>query len=264
MLFTIHDPVKDHPTNKITLREKLKNVLIHKRRDEALNKSDKIVTLSPESGRQFGIKYPQYLNKSIVFNLGAHIPNVKEKKPEECNELSSSFFLFFGRIDRYKGIEALLRAFANRKDRQQRLIIAGKGIFTDAEEELVRTTEDLIVLNRYIEDEEQIWLFRHAKALVLPYIEASQSGVIPIAYKFGVPVIVTNVAGLTQFVENYKTGIVCNNILEITTAIDSMDNYMNDMRIACFEYYNKYLDWEHSIQTMLASLDIKCEVANDR
>lgn len=262
-LLTIHDPAQDHPTNKITLREKIKRALVHKRRNDALDKSDKIVTLSPESGRQFEIIYPKYANKNMVFNLGAHIPNVKEKKPEECDVLNTPYFLFFGRIDKYKGVENLLRAFANRMDRQQSLVIAGKGTFSESEESLIKSTDNLTVLNRYIEDEEQIWLFKHAKALVLPYIEASQSGIIPIAYKFGIPVIVTNIPGLTQFVEDRRTGIICKSTQEITEALDSMGNYANDMKKACYDYYKNHLDWENSIRKMLESLKFKGEVVNE-
>jgi hypothetical protein len=38
-----------------------------------------------------------------------------------------------------------------------------------------------------------LYLIRNALTVVLPYIEASQSGVTPIAYHFGVPVITSNV-----------------------------------------------------------------------
>ena len=42
--------------------------------------------------------------------------------------------------------------------------------------------------------------------MVLPYIEASQSGVIPIAYHFGKPVIATEVGGLPDMVDHGRTG----------------------------------------------------------
>ena len=44
--------------------------------------------------------------------------------------------------------------------------------------------------------------------VVLPYVEATQSAVIPIAYVFGKPVVVTNVGALSEVVEQGKTGFI--------------------------------------------------------
>ena len=50
--------------------------------------------------------------------------------------------------------------------------------------------------------------FERASVVVLPYIEASQSGIIPIAYSFKKPVIVTNVGSIPEVVENGITGYI--------------------------------------------------------
>jgi glycosyltransferase involved in cell wall biosynthesis len=42
--------------------------------------------------------------------------------------------------------------------------------------------------------------------VVLPYVEATQSGVIPVAYSFGKPVVATTVGGLPAQVDDGKTG----------------------------------------------------------
>ena len=48
----------------------------------------------------------------------------------------------------------------------------------------------------------------HSGIIVLPYTEASQTGIIPIAYSFKKPVILTNVGGLPESVDDGKTGFV--------------------------------------------------------
>lgn len=61
-------------------------------------------------------------------------------------------------------------------------------------------------MNRYISEEEADHLFQEASLVVLPYIESSQSGVIPVAYTYGKPVVATEVGGLPEMVVNGVTG----------------------------------------------------------
>jgi starch synthase len=51
-------------------------------------------------------------------------------------------------------------------------------------------------------------LLQRSSVVVLPYIEASQSGVIPTAYGFKKPVVVTDVGSVPEAVEEGKTGFV--------------------------------------------------------
>ena len=48
--------------------------------------------------------------------------------------------------------------------------------------------------------------FAECSVVVLPYTDASSSGVIPVAYAFEKPVVATNVGGLPEMVENGETG----------------------------------------------------------
>jgi len=51
-------------------------------------------------------------------------------------------------------------------------------------------------------------LFQKASVVVLPYIDGSQTGIIPIAYAFKKPVIVTNVGSIPEVVDDGKTGYI--------------------------------------------------------
>lgn len=115
--------------------------------------------------------------------------------------------LFFGRITPYKGLDVLLRAFPKIKEQvpEARLIIAGNGELKPYAQ-LLKGLSNIEVANRWIAEEEVAGFFERASLVVLPYTEATQSGVIPIAYSFGLPVIATKTGGLEEQVIHGKTG----------------------------------------------------------
>ena len=57
-------------------------------------------------------------------------------------------------------------------------------------------------------NEEAAELFTRSDIVVLPYRSATGSGVVPLAYHYGKPVIVTNVGGLPDVVEDGRTGVI--------------------------------------------------------
>jgi len=59
-----------------------------------------------------------------------------------------------------------------------------------------------IVHNEFISEDRAADYFQRASVVVLPYIEASQSGVIPMAYSAAKPVVATTVGGLPEIVED--------------------------------------------------------------
>src|SRR5258708_11880054 len=66
--------------------------------------------------------------------------------------------------------------------------------------------ERFIVHNEFISEEGTAEYFCRASVVVLPYIEASQSGVVSLAYSAAKPVVATTVGGLPEMVEHGRTG----------------------------------------------------------
>jgi glycosyltransferase involved in cell wall biosynthesis len=116
--------------------------------------------------------------------------------------------LFFGRIWEYKGLEYLIRAepLITSQVSGAKIVIAGQGEDFSRYRRMMVNPERFIVYNEYISDVHRAELFREASVVTLPYIEASQSGVIPMAYLFAKPVVATTVGGLPEMVENGRTG----------------------------------------------------------
>lgn len=120
--------------------------------------------------------------------------------------------MFFGGINKYKGLEVLLDAMRGvwRECPNASLTIAGPNPGRLRIEDFVNSSDlsKIKVLDRYIDDSEVAELFCEADLVVLPYIEASQSGVLNLALSFSVPLLVTRVGGLPEIVEKAEFGEV--------------------------------------------------------
>lgn len=121
--------------------------------------------------------------------------------------------LFFGKIRNYKGLGVFLRALGLMITKvPYRAVIAGEFYIDPAPyRRLVRDLglhDRVVWRDRYISNEEVPELFRSSDVVVLPYREATQSGVVPIAYQFEVPVIASDVGGLSEVVIPGDTGFL--------------------------------------------------------
>lgn len=247
--FMIHD-VNPHPTSS-GLKKRLTIALSQQYRKLGIKYAHRILLLSKNSMDKFTERYGQN-DRTFLFPLGAHPPICNNVcSPVEYSG-ESDYVLFFGRIDKYKGIERLLKAYRNISIHN--LIIAGKGPLTEDECALVKANDKITLINRFIKDEEVLWLFKNCKTVVLPYIEASQSGVLPIAYYFGKPVICSAIPGLLDFVEEGKTGYTFNDEQELAEKIQEIFNHNNnDFSDNCISYSRNYLSWENNIIKLVNS-----------
>jgi glycosyltransferase involved in cell wall biosynthesis len=121
--------------------------------------------------------------------------------------------LFFGMIRPYKGLEVLLYAMQE-VARQIDCLLMIVGEFYEPKEKydsLIRQLgleSHVVVFDQYVKNEEVSLYFCASDVVVLPYIEATQSGIVQIAFGLNKPVITTNVGGLPEAVEDGKTGFV--------------------------------------------------------
>ena len=118
--------------------------------------------------------------------------------------------LFFGRIWEYKGLRYLIEAepVITEKVPSAKIVIAGSGENFQKYQKMMVHREKFITYNNFIPNEMVAELFQKASVVVLPYIEASQSGVIPLAYAFKKPVVVTDVGSIPEVVDDGETGYI--------------------------------------------------------
>lgn len=158
-------------------------------------------------------------------NFGKPVSKTEAKKHLGLDS-GYSYILFFGFIRDYKGLDLLLKAFADERLRvyPMKLLVAGE-FYTDIKPYIdlidqLHLREKVIMHNEFIPDSAVSDYFSASDLVVQPYKSATQSGVTQIAYHFNKPMIITNVGGLGEFVPDGKVGYVVEpSVPEIASSI---------------------------------------------
>ena len=140
-------------------------------------------------------------------------------QPKSEEELPNDYVLFFGNIAPWKGVEVLIetaKVVRTQVGNKFNLVIAGEPYEGYKDVPFFKGLDEpdyeyIKILRRYITFPEICGIISESSFLVLPYndaFESSASGVIPLAYTFSKPVIVSNVPSLVEYVEHGKTGFI--------------------------------------------------------
>ncbi len=128
----------------------------------------------------------------------------------QCIKEESLNFLFFGHFRKSKGINVLIDAITSLQKKvagRYHFIFAGADPHHEFEEVLnaISITHGVSVVARYIETEELNYLFSKVDAVVLPYYEVSQSGVLETAVFFGKQLVLSDISYFKVFVEKFPS-----------------------------------------------------------
>ncbi|MDN5751831.1 MAG: glycosyltransferase, partial [Nitrosospira sp.] len=123
-------------------------------------------------------------------------------KPGNC--------LFFGRIEAYKGLPYFIEAIRILRGEGMPItgVIAGRGTELDRLKTSLQNDSGFVIKDRYLSPAEVRDCFLQANVVVLPYVDATQSGVAACALGIGRPVIATKVGSLPDMVRDGKSGIL--------------------------------------------------------
>ncbi|NBX49782.1 glycosyltransferase [bacterium] len=108
---------------------------------------------------------------------------------------------FLGRAIEYKGLNTLALALEDLEIKVN-FVAAGLGEYPKSLLEYHK------VVNRWLSDDEFSSIMKESDVVVLPYVEASQSGIIPLARKMGKWILATNVGGLSEQLERYERAVI--------------------------------------------------------
>ena len=199
LVITVHDP-RHHAGDKVSKKtpqwvmdygfRKAHHAIVH---GKALASQVHSLFSIPESN----IHFVPHLAMGSAFES-----SVRDEDPHSV--------LFFGRIYDYKGLDYLIKAqpLVNARVPDATFVIGGRGDDFDRYRDLMQDPNRFVVHNRWISDEERGDMFQQAAVVVLPYTEATQSGVVPVAYNYSKPVIATDVGALSECVHDGVTGML--------------------------------------------------------
>jgi glycosyltransferase involved in cell wall biosynthesis len=188
---------------------------------------------------------------------------ISQKDARKKLGLSKEFVvLFFGHIRKYKGLQVLLDAIKiARKNINLKLVIAGE--FYDSEEiytnkiKELSLEKDVLLFNHFIPSDQIGLYFTACDVVALPYLSATQSGVIQICYNYNKPVISSRVGGLPEFIDEGKTGLMVppNNPTELAKTIVefAQNNYAENFSEHIKEYKKRF-SWDtmaHEIESFI-------------
>jgi glycosyltransferase involved in cell wall biosynthesis len=209
--------------------------------------------------QHFRNNIPVKLNPHPLFdNFGSPAPR-SEALVKLGLEPDLKYLLFFGFIRAYKGLDLMIDAFSDSRFREMKLklIIAGE-FYEDATPymELIRKFKlenDVVLFDRFINDNEVSLFFSVADLIVQPYRSATQSGVTQIAYHFEKPMLVTNVGGLKEIVPHGSCGYVVNtDPKEIADAItDFFENNRKEMFIKNVREEKEKYSWSKMTDSIM-------------
>ncbi len=173
--------------------------------------------------------------------------------------------LFFGFVRKYKGLDYLIKAMPDieKKIDNCKLLIVGD--FGDDKGDYISLIEKenvgdgINIYDGYIPDKEVEKFFAACDIVVLPYVSATQSGIVQIAYGFEKPVIATNVGGLPDVVTDGKTGYLVEP--ENPQAIaDAVIRFFTDKRTEEFENSVKEENYKFSWNRMVENIEELCSL----
>ncbi|MFZ8786698.1 glycosyltransferase family 4 protein, partial [Thermocrinis sp.] len=149
-------------------------------------------------------------NKTIeVLPLGIHSDLCPKLEKKFNLNKESLDVLFFGRLEDYKGIDTLVKAYEilKKENLKIKLTIAGRGkINKDLEHKINEL--GIIFKNYWISNEELCRLIENCDVLVAPYKNATQSGMVSVALAYGVPIIATNVGSFSEYIKDGVNGFL--------------------------------------------------------
>jgi len=240
VIFTLHNTTLNHGDNSSAGK------ILFFGFKRFLRKTSSIILHTKYSKEKFSSNYSAFIDKAHIIPHGLlSFPPSKKIKKFDFSFHSSIVLLFFGNIEKYKGLDILINALSYLKDERVELLIAGRPNIPI--EPYIKLSEDLNVSNMitwhpfFIDDDDVSEIFDNGDLVILPHRNIDQSGVLMSSINFDKPIVASDIGGFSETIENGKHGYLfklgdskdlASKILTIikNNKIDTMSNEVNILK----------------------------------
>ena len=155
-------------------------------------------------------------------------PRIDQDFARKQHDITAKYLiLYFGIVRDYKGLDVLIKATKLLKEKLDDFHVLAVGESYGPAEKYTSLINKLGVSdvftweNKFIPDSEVSSYFSSSDVMALPYHSASQSGIVQIAYGFNIPVVVTNIGGLPEYIDKGVSGeiVQVNNPVELANCL---------------------------------------------
>ena len=225
------------------------------------NGCSSFVTLSKSVANEIELNFNKPILKGFhPINQFLPVPISKIEARKNLNLSSNaSYILFFGLIRKYKGLDLLIDAFSiyQTKNKNAYLLIVGE--FYENKNKYLRQIDNLDLKNKvllypeFINSDQVRNFFCASDCVAQTYRSASQSGVTPLSYHYGLPILVSNLNGLIKPIKNDDSGIITEiNSTSIANGLNeilqpkALMKFRKNIQFSCSNY-----SWEKFNQQMI-------------
>ena len=176
---------------------------------------------------------------SPIVHLPYFVPSPSAIKPPG-NTPDKPYFLFVGRLEKLKGLQTVIPIFHHYQKAE--LLIAGTGEYETQLKQLASGCERIRFLG-YISGSPLEALYRHAVAVIVPSICFDVYPLVPIeAVGLQTPVIVRNLGGMPEVIEDSGAGFIYDTNEELVSSMDQLlanPLYRNQLGQRGYEAYKR-------------------------
>lgn len=209
---------------------------LNKQIQDRIEKSSYVICLSDFVANQIY----RMTKKIEICNFRVNNPVIIDKRVKKN-------ILILGRIKKYQGVNKTRKISELTRTKGLSWTIMGEGKI-----DYDKIPNNAKVINRWLTEGEIIDAIDKASIVLLPYNEATQSGLIFQSHQLNTPVVVTPVGGLPEQITNNNSGIVANSANEKDIAL-AIDNFFRT------EFENDSVNLESDFYTELSKTIVKIE-----
>lgn len=223
--------------------------------------TDHIILLSGQSVSEFkklSINTPFKKLFHPVYNQPLPLESKAALRARYNLPVENTIFIFFGLIRDYKGLDIFIRALNRLHLNTLNItpLIVGE-FYTDKEKLLnlikPRHRQHYTIIDRFVSRKEMGEFLSLSDAMVMPYRTATQSGVLSNALNFNLPVITSDLPGLTEHIEHNRNGLIfpSGDDRKMAEMIHKMlDNTIRSSMAGEMKATQKKLSWQQFIEEL--------------